>query len=241
MDALTVMASADPDVPDLDGCGHLDDPPWQHDADLLARLRAGEEAAFAALVGEHTASMLSVAGTFVRSGALAEEVVQQTWLAVLRGLDRFEGRSSLKTWIYRILVNVAKTSARREGRSLSLSSLTSAGQTEEAGVDEERFLPADHDRWPGHWAIAPESWASNPEDKLLATEAMSLVEQSVQGLPDAQRMVITLRDIEGWTSEEVCGLLQISAVNQRVLLHRARSRVRAELERYLSPPATSGQ
>ena len=197
---------------------------------LVAALRAGDEAAFMTLVERYGPSMLRVARTFVPSPAVAEEVVQEAWLGVLRGLDRFERRSSLKTWIFRILTNVAKTRGERESRSVPFSSL--AGD-ESAGpaVDPSRFDPSQGTQ--GMWAAPPASWEDVPEDRLLAGETLGEVRAAIAGLPPQQRTVITLRDVEGWTSDEVRNVLDISETNQRVLLHRARSKVRRALEEYV--------
>lgn len=200
------------------------------EAELLDALRAGQESAFAALVREYHASILRVARIYVSSPATAEEVAQETWLAVLNGLDRFEGRSSLKTWIFRILTNIARTRAQREARSLPFSSL--GDETSEPAVDADRFALAGG-RWAGHWKSYPERWDTLPEERLLGDEARASVERAIDGLPPTQRQVITLRDVEGWSSEEVCSALEISETNQRVLLHRARSKVRQALESYL--------
>jgi RNA polymerase sigma-70 factor (ECF subfamily) len=178
--------------------------------------------------------MLRLAMVFVSSRAVAEEVVQEAWLGVIKGLGRFEGRSALKTWIFRILTNCAKTRAEREGRSIPFSALWNrAAEPGEPSVDPDRFLPATEDHWPNHWSSSPRSLDEIPEHRLLARETRSHVEQAIVELPPAQREVITLRDIEGWGSEEVCELLGISEGNQRVLLHRARCRVRRALEHYL--------
>ena len=199
---------------------------------LLRGLRAGDEQAFAALVDAYGASLLRVAMLFVQSRAVAEEVVQEAWLGLLKGLDRFEGRSSLKTWLFRVLANIAKTRAIRESRSLPFSALGDALDDEPA-VDPGRFLDSGH-RWAEHWSSGPVRWDDAPESRLLARETRAVVEDAIAALPDGQRAVISLRDIEGWSSEEVCELFSISEVNQRVLLHRARSRVRAALETYLA-------
>lgn len=200
------------------------------EAQLLEALRAGDEAAFAQLVREYQASLVRVARMYVSTQAAAEEVAAETWLGVLKGLDRFEGRSSLKTWIFRILTNIAKTRAQRDGRTLPFSALEDPGRVPEAALDADRFLGPEHPRWPGHWAVRPEPW---PEDALVAAETRALVAEAIEALPPTQRAVISLRDVEGWSSEEVRNALEISETNQRVLLHRARSKVRRALESYL--------
>jgi len=200
------------------------------EAQLLEALRAGDEAAFAQLVREYQPSLVRVARIYVSTQAAAEEVAAETWLAVLNGLDRFEGRSSLKTWIFRILTNIAKTRAQRDGRTLPFSALQDPGRVPEAALDADRFLDPQHPRWPGHWAVRPEPW---PEDALIAAETQAVVAEAIEALPPAQRAVISLRDVEGWSSEEVRNALELSETNQRVLLHRARSKVRRALESYL--------
>lgn len=204
------------------------DAAWETEAHLRQALCAGDEAAFLALVERHQRAMLRVARHYVAGEAAAEDVVQETWLAVLRGLPRFEGRSSLRTWIFRILVKRAQTYGQRDARSLPFAAL--ARDEGEPAVDADRF------RDDGEWALAPAGWEGQPEQRLLAAETRALIEQAVAGLPASQRAVITLRDIEGWPADEVCALLRISDANQRVLLHRARSRVRAALEQYLAAP-----
>jgi RNA polymerase sigma-70 factor (ECF subfamily) len=201
---------------------------------LVARLRSGDERAFMELVDAHGPLMLRMALSHVRTLSVAEEVVQEAWVAVLRGLDRFEGRSALKTWILRILVNRAKTRGVREARCVPFSSLAPADDDEPA-VGAGRFLPAEHPKWPGHWAVPPESWASVPEERLEARETLELIRQAILDLPPRQQEVLVLRDVDGWDSDEVCAALRISEGNQRVLLHRARSKIRAELERHLQP------
>ena len=208
------------------------------DTRLVDGLRARREDVFASLVRMHGASMLRVAQIYVSSRAVAEEVVQETWLAVLNGIDRFEGRSSLKTWIFRILGNIAKTRAQREGRTLPFSALENPGRVPEAAVDADRFLDSEHPRWPGHWASKPQPWDAIPEDRLLGRETRSVIEDALATLPAAQRAVVSLRDIEGWSSEEVCNALEVSETNQRVLLHRGRSKLRAALESYLFEETT---
>jgi RNA polymerase sigma-70 factor, ECF subfamily len=170
--------------------------------------------------------MIRVAMAYVPSRAAAEEAVQETWIAVMRGIGDFEGRSSLKTWIFRILTNVAMRSGARERRSVPFSALAEAEDTGEPSVDPARFSPAD-----GHWAVPPVGWPT-PEEGLLAGETREVITAAIAELAPAQRTVIALRDVEGWSSEEVSEALEISAGNQRVLLHRARSRVRAAIERY---------
>jgi len=201
---------------------------------LLSGLRSGDEAAFRVLVERHHATMVRVARGFVPSRAVAEEVAQEAWLGVLQGLDRFEGRSSLKTWIFSILVKRARTRGERERRTVPFSSLVADElDGSEPAVDPDRFLGPDH-RWAGHWACAPQPFAGPPE-RLLAGETMAVIRRAVEELPPAQRTVISLRDLEGWDAPDVCALLGVSEGNQRVLLHRARSKVRTALERHLSP------
>ncbi len=201
------------------------------EATLIAGLRARDEAAFMALVDMYGASLLRLARLYVRDRAVAEDVVQETWVGVLRGIDRFEGRSSFKTWLYRILTNTAKTRGVRESRSTPFSAL--AGDEDEGTVDADRFRP-DGDRFAGHWTSYPEDWSVIPEARLVADETMAVIREAIDRLPETQRTVITLRDIEGWSSEEVRNVLELSETNQRVLLHRARAKVRAALERYLA-------
>jgi RNA polymerase sigma-70 factor (ECF subfamily) len=200
------------------------------DEETLAALRRGDEAVFAELVRQHQALMLRVAARYVRNRTLAEEVVQETWLGVLNGLDRFEGRASVKTWIFRILVNRAISRAQREGRAVPFSSL-GGEDPDEPAVDPDRFRPQD-DRWAGGWKRFPDPL---PEERLLARETLDLIEAAIGELPERQHLVIVMRDIEGWSSGEVCQALSISEANQRVLLHRARSKVRSCLESYFDP------
>lgn len=211
---------------------------FPEDQRLVEALRRGDETAFSSLLDAHQSAMLRLALIFVSDRTVAEEVVQEAWLGVVQGLDRFQGRSSLKTWIFSILTNCAKTSARREGRTIPFSAIWNREiGTYEPAVDPDRFRPADDPDWPHHWASAdsaPRSWDMIPEERLLSKEVRTIVEEAVQVLPPSQREVISLRDIEGWTSEEVCNVLEINETNQRVLLHRARSKVRRALERYLS-------
>jgi RNA polymerase sigma-70 factor (ECF subfamily) len=203
-----------------------DDTAAEDDRTLVEALRRGDEDAFAALVDRYSRPMLRLAAAYVRSPAVAEEVVQEAWLGVVAGIDRFEGRSSLKTWIFRILTNVAQTRGAREARSVPFSSLEREGEDDPA-VDPDRF--ADD----GFWASPPRPW-DMPDERLLSKETRGRVAQAIEALPPMQRAVISLRDVEGWSSEEVRNVLELSETNQRVLLHRARSRVRSELERYFT-------
>ena len=203
------------------------------DMRLIASLRAGDERAFMELVERYGPSMLRVAMLFVRTRAVAEEVVQDAWVGVLNGIDRFEGRSSFKTWLFRILTNTAKTRGERESRSTPVSFLTDAELEPGAtSVDPDRFLP-EGERWAGWWASAPTRFDEQPESRLLSSETLSVVRGVIEELPAAQRAVIAMRDIAGFSSEEVCENLGISEGNQRVLLHRARTKVRVALEQHL--------
>ena len=209
------------------------------DKRVVKALQAGDEKVFMELVESLGPSMLRVALLFVRTRAVAEEVVQEAWLGVLSGIGRFEGRSSLKTWVFRILTNIAKTRGEREGRSVPFSSLASDDlESGESSVEPDRFLP-DGDRWAGHWASSPRRFDAQPESRLLASETLSIVQRVVEALPEAQRVVLTMRDIAGFPAEEVCEALGISEVNQRVLLHRGRSKVRSALESYLDEGETA--
>jgi RNA polymerase sigma-70 factor (ECF subfamily) len=183
------------------------------DEELVTKLQTGDEAAFAVLVRAHQASLVRLAITIVGSRAVADEVVQDTWLAVVRGVDRFEGRSSLRTWLFRILVNRARTTASRERRSESIPD-----------IDSDRFDAT------GVWAAPPVPWADQVDDRLMAEQLAPLARTAIDTLPDAQRQVILLRDVEGLAADDVAELLGLSDGNQRVLLHRARARVRTELE-----------
>jgi len=200
----------------------------EDERDLIERLRAGDEGAFMMLVEMYGPLMLRLAQNYVRSRAVAEDVVQEAWLGVLTGIDRFEGRSSLKTWILRILVNRARTRGERESRTIPVSALEG---DDEAAVDPDRFFSLDHPRYPGGWSAPPVAW---PEDALLASETLEQVKAAIAKLPPRQQEVIVLRDVEGWDPEEVSAALGVTDGNQRVLLHRARSKVRNDLERYLT-------
>ena len=198
------------------------------DAEVVAALKAGDESVFADLVDAYSPGLLRMARMYVRDQAVAEEVVQDTWIAVLRGIDRFEGRSSLKTWIFRILINTAKTRGQRESRSIPFSAAAAA---DEPSVDPDRFLDANH-RFAGGWMLGPSEW-NTPEEELLQGETRGVILAAIDMLPEAQKAVITLRDVEGFPADEVAEQLGISDGNQRVLLHRARSKVRAAIEKHL--------
>jgi RNA polymerase sigma-70 factor (ECF subfamily) len=205
------------------------------DEALVAAVRAGDEAAFGRVVDTYYALMLRVAREYVSTKEAAEDVVQETFLGVIQGIDRFEQRSSLRTWMFRILVNRAKTRGEREGRSRPFSSLTAEVEADDPGVQTDRFL--NEGRWAGFWNIPP-SPRELPEASVLADEVGDRLIEAIQSLPPAQRTVIELRDIQGCTPAEVCQLLDISEANQRVLLHRARSKARARLEHYLDERAS---
>jgi len=188
------------------------------DDDLVRRLRSGDESAFAEVVDAYHSSMVRLAQTFVSSRAVAEEVTQDTWLAVLKGIGRFEGRSSLKTWIFRILSNRARSTGVREQRT------TPVDVSDEAAVDRRRFDAG------GAWSDPPAHWSDEVVDRFSSGPLVAQVRATISDLPESQRAVVTLRDLDGLSSKEVCDVLQISEVNQRVLLHRGRSRIRARLE-----------
>jgi RNA polymerase sigma-70 factor (ECF subfamily) len=199
----------------------------ENDIDLVERMRAGDESAFAVLVDRYYASMLHVARGYVATREAAEDVVQETFLGVIKGIDAFEGRSSLKTWMFRILVNRAQTRGEREGRTRPFSSLAEA---DEPAVDPDRF--AKEGRWAGYWSTPP-SAEELPEAAVLAAEMGSRLMAAIEELPATQRTVIELRDVLGFGAAEVCELLGVTEANQRVLLHRARSKARAALETYV--------
>jgi len=207
----------------------------QRTADQLAALRRGDEQAFRELVGRHQSALLRLAMVYAPSRAVAEEVVKETWLGVLVGLDGFEGRASLRTWMARILINIARRRSGVEARSVPFSSLPVPEDQDEAGeqaaVDPARFM-ADGP-YAGHWASFPDDWSHLPERVLLSNETRAVVRSAIAGLRPAHRTVITLRDLEGWTAQEVSDLLGVTDANQRVLLHRARAKVRQALEDYL--------
>jgi RNA polymerase sigma-70 factor (ECF subfamily) len=190
------------------------------EAELVARLREGDEAAFVALAGRHQATMLRLASAFVPSAAVAEEVVQDTWVATLRGIDGFDGRAAFKTWLLAILVNRAKSAGMSEARSLPIGDAGPA-------VDRSRFDAG------GAWTSPPRPWVEESDDRLMVRGLRGRLELALKRLPARQRAVVILRDVDGLSGEEVCGVLGISAGNQRVLLHRARSDLRAALEEFV--------
>jgi RNA polymerase sigma-70 factor (ECF subfamily) len=194
---------------------------------LVDRLRAGDEQAFEALVVRHYASMLAVARTYVHSQAVAEEVVQEAWLGLLQSLGRFEGRSSLKTWMIAIVANKAKTRGRRERRSVPFASMT-----DEPTVAPQRFR-GPGEPYPGHWRGSPSTWGDSPEAVVQDRETLRVAMRTIAELPPAQQAVIRMRDVEGYSADEVCTALELTPANQRVLLHRARARVRMALELHL--------
>lgn len=196
---------------------------------LLGRLRAGERAAFAELVARHGGSLLRLATSFVKDRSLAEEVVQDAWVAALDGLDGFEGRSSLRTWLFHIVANKARTRIAREGRSVPFSALANPDEGGDPAVSPDRFDEK------GMWREPPGRWSEeNPERLAQGAETRAAIERAIAALPEAQRAVLTLRDIEGLETEEICNLLGVTVSNQRVLLHRARSKVRQALEKLMA-------
>lgn len=207
------------------------------DASILARLRAGDEAAFVELVDLYHGSLWRVARMYTTE-AVADEVVQETWIAVLHGLERFEGRASLRTWIIGIVVNIARNRRDREHRQVPFSAFVDSASPEPS-VSPDRFQKAG-DRFPGGWLSFPERWDEQPEQHYLSTEGVGIARQAIDALPETQRDVVALRDVEGWSSDEVSEALGLSPGNQRVLLHRGRSRVRAALEQAMADAAVHG-
>jgi RNA polymerase sigma-70 factor (ECF subfamily) len=206
------------------------------DSDLVAAHRAGDESAFRDVVAKYNPALMRQALLHVSSRAVAEEVVQETWLAVVKGLDGFEGRSSFKTWVFTILGNRARTRGTRERRIVPFSSLQAGEHT--PGVPGDRFLPSTA-RWPGYWSEPPSPWTDIPAADLESKETRALIFDALRSLPPQQQEVMALRDVEGWSADEVCALLSISDGNQRVLLHRARGKVRSVLEQNLAPAVTA--
>jgi len=206
--------------------------PAEDESALVAALREGDEKVFALLVDRHTPSMLRVARGYVRSTEIAEEVVQETWIALIKGISKFEGRSSLRTWLFTVMINIAKQRGVRERRDADAEIAAFMGAT----VDPLRFRPADDPQWPGHWKEReePSPFPDTPEGSVLGQELVDLARRELDRLPERQRIVVTLRDMLGFDSSEVCDLLNISVANQRVLLHRGRAAVRQVLEDYLA-------
>jgi RNA polymerase sigma-70 factor (ECF subfamily) len=200
------------------------------DDELVAGLKAGDEQAFRTLIGEYGAPLRRVARSYVATDAAADEVVQDTWVGVLRGIDRFEQRSSLKTWIYRILLNIARTRGVRDKRSVPFASLD-RDDDDGPSFAPERFQGSSGP-YPGHWTAFPTRWTDQPEIRAVGRETLAVVRDALEMLPPNQREVVRLRDIDGWTSTEVCNALELTETNQRVLLHRGRAKLRAALERY---------
>ena len=200
------------------------------DQRIIAGLRAGNETTFTEMVDRYNGSLVRVAMRYVPSRAVAEEVVQDTWIGVIQGIDRFEGRSTIKTWLYKILIYRARARGERERRTTPMSAL--AGDDSAPSVPTERFRGSDA-LWAGHWATPPRRWDGDAEDRLLAGEARAVINAAIAELPLAQREVIMMRDLSQFSSAQVCELLGVTEANQRVLLHRARSKVRAALENYL--------
>jgi RNA polymerase sigma-70 factor, ECF subfamily len=206
----------------------------REDAALFERLRNRDESAFLEIVQRHHGALVRMAQSFVNNRAVAEEVAQETWVAVLQGIDRFEGRSSLKTWIFQILINRSKTRGVREARCINFSGMSDVNsECRYSSVDPSRLLSSDDSQNPGGWASQPQQWDMTPEQQLLSQECQSFIEEAIASLPELQKEVITLRDVQGWDNEEICGLLGITEANCRVVLHRARSRMRQALESYL--------
>jgi RNA polymerase sigma-70 factor (ECF subfamily) len=200
---------------------------------LVNALRDGDEGAFAALVDRYHGPLKRLAQSMGATESVAEEIVQETWLGALQGIDRFEERSSIKTWLFTILKNKARTRAVREKRSVPFSALGPATADDEGGpvVDAARFQGEDG-CWPGHWATPPRPW-QEPHRRLASMEARARLREAMSSLPPRQQAVVALRDVEGLTSDEVCDLLELTEANQRVLLHRGRSAIRNELEEYV--------
>lgn len=206
------------------------------EAGLIKQLRAGSEAAFVALVDRNGPAMLRVARMYVRDDAVAQEVVQEAWIQVLHGLDRFERRSSLRTWIFVILGNCARRRLEREKRTIPFADPHEPSL--DGSVDPDQFFPASHPRWPQAWSSLVQDWRSLPDEHLASAEAIDHFRAVISKLPPRNALVITLRDIEGWSADEVSTLLEISPENQRVLLHRARARVRTALVDYFGQDAS---
>lgn len=216
----------------------MDRPTDPDERELVERLRAGDESAFMDLVEALQPAMLRVARMYVSSEAVAEEVVQEAWLGVLKGIHRFEGRSSLRTWIFRILTNIAKTRGQRESRSVPFAALV-GDDLDQPSWEPSAFLGPDAS-WAGHWSSLPNDWSGIPEERLLSAETRAIIRTTSDALPPMQAEVLRLRDVLGWSSEEVRNALDLTETNQRVLLHRARAKVRRALDRYLHADGNGG-
>ncbi len=203
------------------------------DPGILEALRRGDERAFLALVNNYHSVMIRIAMIYLPDPTVAEEIAQEAWLGVLKGIQRFEGRSTLKTWIFKILTNLAMTHGKKERRNISFSDLGGfSDEDDDPAVDPERFYPPDSPRYPGGWIAFPHPWDLPVEERMISQEINELILKAIDALPASQKMVVTLRDLEGWTSEELCNVFEITETNQRVLLHRARAKVRRALEGY---------
>ncbi len=214
-----------------DGSERYSDP---DDAVTLARLRAGDEAAFLALVDRYASAMRKIARAYVRDDATADDVVQEAWLGVLRGLEAFAGRSSLRSWIFTIVVNRAKTKAVREARAVPFSALArDETERDDPSVAPDRFAVAG-EPWPRHWRDEPASWGDQPEARLASRELRACIDAAIDALPPVQRTVVLLRDVAGQPTADVCNVLGLSETNVRVLLHRARAKIRRALDPYLT-------
>ncbi len=200
---------------------------------IVGRLRAGDEAMFARLLDTWSGGLLRAARAYVATHETAEDVVQDTWLAVLRGVDRFEARSSLRTWVYKIMINIARTRGVRDRRTVPLADLADLAGDGGPTVDPDRFQGPD-EPYPGHWRVFPAAWPLDVEAQVETGEVRERIHAAIDQLPERQRIVISMRDVEGYDAEDVCAALDISAANQRVLLHRARAAVRGRLEEYFS-------
>lgn len=213
--------------------------PRADEAMLIEQLRARDEGAFVVLVERYGASLRRLARIY-STAAVADEVVQETWIGVILGLDRFEGRSSFRSWLFGILKNIARSRGEREHRQIPFSAFVDPTEEREPVVDPGRFRSAD-DAWVGHWLSYPERWDELPEQRYLSDEGVDVARRAIEALPPAQREVVNLRDVEGWSSEDVSEALGISPGNQRVLLHRGRSKVRATLEGALAARVQSAE